>query len=213
MTDNKEFLRETLFDFTGSREGRRLLASYYADAECHHGEPALLALLAYVIDPKLAPLLQRQRADEVRHAEIFARVADGMGGPIAIPYDLHPMHRLDRALGDFRMELVARLPDAHAIMEASLVGQVLAERATLELDAIQEALRPRSARAAAAFRDVLRDEERHIGLCSLIARRHAPSPSILETTLARLREVEASVNDKLWMDRRAHAQNRLRSAA
>jgi hypothetical protein len=210
---NRGWLEETLLDFTGTRDGRRLLASFYAEAACDR-QPALFALLtSFVTDTKLAPLLERQRADDARHAEIFARVADGMGGSFAIPYELHPMARLDRALGDFRAELVDRLPDAGAIMEAILVAQVIAERATVELDTVQAALRPRSARAAAAFRDVLHDRERHVGLCSLIARRHAPSSAALEATLARVREVEARVNFDLWNDRRAYASTRLHVAA
>jgi hypothetical protein len=136
--------------------------------------------------------------DELRHAELLQACADSVGPtPIPAPSNLNMPHRLEQALGG----LVASFMESSCgVFEVYAFLEVLEERAVREYPAFVEALETVDARSAEALRQVIRDEQRHVGYARAIARQYAPDPSAYEQTITRYRAVESTVFEEQQRD-------------
>ena len=175
--------------FVATPIGRAHVLSQLADAE-DNGETQMFdRALALVDDPKLAQLIVRHRADELRHGKLFRdRLAAQGVDPGPLDDELKILVQIDRDLGGI---FDRPITDARGVMEAYLLLQVLEERAINQFSMIERAFRPVDAATADVLREVADDERRHLRYCDAIARRYAPSPEVQRETLAHYRLVEA----------------------
>lgn len=172
-------------------EGRKHVLSQVADAE-HSGEARVFeSMLAYTAhDAALARRIAKHRDDEIRHEALFrACVARQGGSAPELPSELMMMNRLDAAVGF----ITRPIEDDRGVMEAYLVLQVLEERAVEQFALFIEAFRAVDPETARVFRDVARDEERHLRYCHAISARYAPEEATRRARLAELRRIEAQV--------------------
>lgn len=171
-------------------EGRVHLLAQVADAEST-GEEAIFERLAELSgEPELQKLIRRHHADEVEHgARLNARIAElGVPRP-TLPRELNHAVALDARLGVISGPLTSR----EDVMRAYVFLQVLEERVVWNFKLFVEALEPVDPTTAELFRDITRDEERHLLYCHAITRRYAPSAAVLEMTLTKFRAVESAV--------------------
>lgn len=174
---------------TGSAEGRAHILNQIADAESSGESEIFDRALSRVEDPELARMIEKHRADEIRHAELFRECLARTGvDPGPVPSHLRMMDRLDRALGGF---LSRPIVDGRGVMEAYLLLQVVEERALHQFAMLTLAFERVDPQTAAVFRAVDRDEQRHLRYCHAIARKYAPSTAVHDETLARFRRLEA----------------------
>jgi hypothetical protein len=138
-------------------------------------------------DDELAKLVRRHRADEERHAAIFARAVERVGAAPSIPAELHVVTDLDADLGGLTTRFLAG--DA-GIADVYTLLQVIEERAVREWPAVVRALRLVDAMAAADVEAVIDDERRHVKYARAIARRYSVDDRAYEQRLASFRTIE-----------------------
>lgn len=168
--------------------GRAHLLTQVSDAESN-GESTLFdRAIDKVDDPELAKMVAKHRDDETRHAALFRARAEAQGVPVReAPAHLRIIDRLDRALGGF---FDRPMRDRRDVMDAYLLLQVIEERAVTMFPIFEEAFATIDPETAHVFGLVSRDEERHLRYCHAIAKRYAPSPAVLASTLAEFRALE-----------------------
>ncbi len=195
MTLHETMHRWLLGDVLATRRGRVHVLTQAAE-EASGGEPRLFeALAARMEDAELRRVVERQRGDERRHAQLFAECAARQGEHApAAPRALGLVDAVDRHVGVARG--TSRFLDDLAAgdrggMEGALFLQVLVERGLEQLRALAAALRPFDERSAGIAREVEAAERRHLGECRAVARRHAPHGDMLAATLEQFRRAEA----------------------
>ncbi len=169
-------------------EGRAHVLAQVADAESSGEGQIFDRALARVEDPELQKLIQKHRADEIRHEELLRERLRRTGIALTTPPELRIIDRLDHEVGGLLDKPIA---GGRGVMEAYLLLQVLEERAVSSYPIIQRALLPHDPGSAATFEVILDDERRHLKYCRAISQRYAPSEAILQETLARYRAAEA----------------------
>ena len=175
--------------------GRAHLLSMASDAEATGEGRVFEELLKRKDDAELQRLVVRHRDDEVRHAELLAERAQANAAAAGVEVPKVPSHlklieRLDKALGGF----FARPLDTDLdVMRAYLVLQVIEERAITQFDLYVEAMKDVDPVTAETFRQISKDESRHLRYCHAIARRYAPSEQVHAEELRHIRQVEARV--------------------
>ncbi len=184
---NLAFLRRLL----ATAEGRAHVLHQIADAEGSDEAAIFDRTLARVDDPRLQKLIEKHKADEERHEALFRACAERTGARVPpTPDDLKLLDRLNRATDRF---LEQPITDGRGVMEAYLMLQVIEERAITQFRVFEAAFREIDPATADTFREVARDEERHLKYCHAIAKRYAPDEATRVATLARFRKVEAKV--------------------
>jgi len=171
-----------------SPEGRAHLLSQLAEAESSGEARIFDQALARVDDPELARMIEKHRADELRHEALFRDRLARTGATAEVPRELRLIDRIDAALGGF---LARPIASAHGVMEAYVLLQVVEERAVTQMPLLAQALREVDPGSAATLDAVLADEERHLKYCRAISRRYAAGEEELAAALAGFREVEA----------------------
>jgi hypothetical protein len=175
--------------------GRAHLLSMASDAESSGEGKVFEELLKRKDDVELGRLVVRHRDDEVRHAEILAErakanaIAAGVEVP-HVPEHLKLINRLDAALGGF---FEKKLETDLDVMRAYLVLQVIEERAITQFDLYVEAMKDVDPITADIFKEISKDESRHLRYCHAIAKRYAPSAEVHAAELMNIRKVEARV--------------------
>jgi rubrerythrin len=176
-------------------EGRAHLLNSVADAE-DTGEAAIFErLLRHVEDPRLRQMITRHQADEIRHAELLRGCLRRTGvDPGPVPAHLRLLDRLDRLAGGL---MAMPVEDDRDVMIAYLMLLVIEERALHQFAQFVPAFERVDPVTAAVFREIARDEERHLRYCHAISRRYAPGEATWEAHLHHFRTLEA----------RAYAEN------
>jgi rubrerythrin len=168
--------------------GRAYVLNQVAHAEGSDEGRVFSKLREKVDDEKLARMIEKHEADEVRHAALFNERLRANGfEPEPVPEHLKLLERLDRKLGVFSRPI----EDERDVMEAYLLLQVIEERALHQFAIMIAAFRPVDPETARVFEEVARDEDRHLRYCHAISRRYAPSEAVRIATLARFRVAEA----------------------
>lgn len=169
--------------------GRAFLLNQLADAESNGENQVFEAVLSNVDDPALQKMIEKHRADEVRHAQLYHEAAVRQGVPLEpVPPHLKLIDRLDRAVGGF---LTQPITDARGVMEAYVMLQVIEERATSQFTLLERAFREVDPQTADVVASICADEERHLLYCHAISKRYAPDEATRLETLHRYRELEA----------------------
>jgi rubrerythrin len=169
-------------------EGRAHVLAQVADAESSSEGQIFERALGRVDDPELRKLIEKHRADEIRHEALFRERLSRTGIDAKTPAELRIIDRLDSAVGGV---LDRPIDSGRRVMEAYLLLQVLEERAVSSYPIMRRALQPHDPGSATTFEVVLADEERHLKYCRAIARRYAPSDEERQNTLTRFRAAEA----------------------
>lgn len=170
--------------------GRAHLLNQVAEGEEQGEQRVFDEALALVEDPELKKLIRRHREDELRHGQLFrARIAAN-GVPVGpVPEHLDMLRRLDAALGGF---FDRGLSTEHDVMRAYVILQVIEERACEQFTMYVDALERVGEHATAdVFREVAKDEARHLKYCRAIALRYAKDEAEYERELAAMRDLEA----------------------
>ncbi len=172
-----------------SVEGRAFVLRQLADAESNGESKVFDQVLSHVDDPELQKMIQKHKADEIRHAELYTAAAVKTGVPMQpVPDQLKLIDRLDRAMGGF---LDKPIVDKQGVMEAYLVLQVVEERGITQFRLLERGFREVDAEVADLIASIARDEERHLCYCLAISRRYAPDEATLRSSLRRIRNLEA----------------------
>jgi rubrerythrin len=170
-------------------EGRAHVLNQIADAESNGESQVFEHILEHVDDAQLRKLVEKHQADEVRHEKLFRACVERNGvqqGPV--PSHLKLIDRLDAATGGFFQR---DLDKTTGVMEAYLLLQVIEERAITQFTVFERLFREIDPVIADTFVEVARDEERHLKYCHAISKRYAPDELTRQSTLKRLRELEA----------------------
>jgi rubrerythrin len=192
--------------------GRAHLLNQVADAEGTDEGAIFDRLLAHVEDPKLRHMIERHRADELRHATLFRGCLARTGVDVGpVPAHLRLLDRLDAHAGHIMEEPVK---DDRDVMIAYVMLLVIEERALNQFRQFIPAFRAVDAETAAVFEEVARDEERHLRYCYAISRRYAPGEATWAANLHHFRRLEARAfaensraNMKHVFDNDLHAAN------
>ena len=180
--------RRFLRGLVSTAAGRAHVLSQAADAESTDEGAIFDRLLAHVDDPKLEQMIRRHQADELRHASMFRERLTATGvDPGPVPAHLKLLERID-ALADHVMQ--RPVDGAHDVMVSYLMLLVIEERAINQFSLFAPAFDEVDPATAAVFREVGKDEARHLRYCHAIASRYAPSEAIMQSTLAQLRACE-----------------------
>jgi hypothetical protein len=127
--------------------GRIFLLNFLRSTEESDETAIFDTLVTCVDDPELHKLVRVHRADEERHAEIFRRAIERLGGtPSPVPDELRIIDRLNGLLGGWGEAFLAK---TIGVMEMYVLLQVVEERAVREWPAIVKALRPVDPESAA----------------------------------------------------------------
>jgi tRNA isopentenyl-2-thiomethyl-A-37 hydroxylase MiaE len=170
--------------------GRAHVLNQIAESEGQGEAQIFDQVLSQVDDPKLARMVEKHSADEIRHEALFRACLARTGiEPGPVPAELRLMDRLDRALGGF---LARKIQGPRDVMDAYLVLQVIEERALHQFGLMERAFRRHDAATAAVLAEVARDEVRHLRYCHAIARRYAPDEATRRERLRAIRLIEAS---------------------
>ena len=168
--------------------GRAHVLNQVADAEATDEGAIFDRLLAHVDDPKLVQMIERHQADELRHADMFRESLAATGiDPGPVPAHLRLLDRIDALAGHVMQKPVEGDYD---VMVAYLMLLVIEERAIEQFRLFIPAFERIDPATAAVFREVERDEVRHLRYCHAIAKRYAPDEARLNTKLAELRRFE-----------------------
>ena len=159
--------------------------SSYADAEASGEGKVFERALLHVQDERLRRMIRRHRDDETRHAFMLENRREALGlAAIPVPEHLKLIDILSREAGgllDLPMDQDEHVADVYALL------YVVEERALDEFARVAENLdRVGDAVTAQLFRDIGRDEERHLRYCEAIGRRYMG-----EAFAARLDEMRA----------------------
>ncbi len=173
-----------------TKRGRAHLLNQVAEGEEQGEQRVFDEAIALVEDPELKKLIRRHREDEIRHGQMFRARIEANGVPVGpVPENLDMLRRLDRALGGFFDKGLSSEAD---VMRAYVILQVIEERAceqfTMYIDALE---RVGEHETADVFRQVAKDEARHLKYCRAIALRYAEDEADYERELVLVRELEA----------------------
>ena len=169
--------------------GRAHLLNQAADAESTDEGAIFDRLLAHVLDPKLRQMITRHRDDELRHAELLNRCLERTGfARMPVAAELRLLDRIDAMSGHVMQEPVR---DDKDVMTAYIMLLVIEERAINQFQQFITAFAELDPETAEVFRQIARDEERHLRYCHAISRRYAPDEATWAATLDQLRAVEA----------------------
>jgi rubrerythrin len=172
-----------------TRAGRAHLLNQVADAEATDEGAIFERLLTYVDDPKLRQMISRHQADELRHAELFRGCLERQGySPKPVPSELKLLDRID-ALSDRVMKQPVKTD--RDVMVSYILLLVIEERALSQFAQFIPAFDAVDPQTANVFREVARDEARHLRYCHAISRRYAPGETTWRTNLDHFRSVEA----------------------
>jgi rubrerythrin len=172
-------------------EGRGHVLGLLADAESRGEAEVFDRTLSKVDDPQLQKMIEKHRADEIRHAKMFRACQARIGAPVPPPpRELDVLADLDEALGGVMSRPIT---DGSGVMEAYALLQVIEERALAQFPLLEHAFRKIDPETADTFVQIARDEQRHLRYCVAIARRYAPDEQTRLETVARFRRVEAEV--------------------
>jgi rubrerythrin len=189
MTIRDRFSLRFIRKLVATPEGRAHLLDQVADAESNGELDIFERLLDRVNDGSLQKMIRKHREDEIRHEALFRACANRQGvRRDPVPRELQLIDRIEEKFGGFDN---AGLETAHQVMEAYALLQVIEERAITQFPLMEKAFREVDPATADVFVEVARDEERHLRYCHAITRVYAPSPEVLEETLARYRIAEA----------------------
>jgi rubrerythrin len=184
-----------LSDLFSTAEGRAYVLSQASEAESGGEKRIFDVLLEQVDDPELARMVKKHSEDEVRHAEMYAECAARQGAKLPrIPAELRVIDKVDEAIARARGGVRffdEKIHDGRFVMEGYLFLQVLEERAVQQFSVLAEALRPFDPKSADVIVEIEADERRHLRYCHAISKRYAPSPVVLDETLAKFRRAEA----------------------
>jgi hypothetical protein len=169
-------------------DGRAHLYRELADAEGNGENGVFEHILSQVDDPTLRRLIEKHRADEVRHQQMFLECAARTGVPeTPVPDEVKYVERLFKVAG-LRDHVIR---DGRGVMEAYLLLQAVEERSIVQFELLAQALAPVDPAGASVVRAIQRDEERHLRYCHAVARRYAPDAVTHAETLDRMRRLEA----------------------
>ncbi len=170
-------------------KGRAHVLNQIADAE-DNGEAAVFdELLKYENDPKLKTMIRRHRDDEIRHGELFRECVKRQGvEPPPLREDLKLLSVMQDELGAF---FDKKLETDHDVMMAFLILQALEERALEQFAQDIPVFDEVDPESAQIFRQVAKDEERHLLYCQALSKRYAPDDQTRDRELKRVRRIEA----------------------
>jgi rubrerythrin len=172
----------------GTPEGRAHILRQLADAEGNGENGFFEMVLAKVNDAGLRQLIQKHKADELRHEQMFLDCANRLSAAAEpIPDSVKYVERVFDAVG-FRDQPIESDED---IMNAYLLLQAVEERSVVQFALFERVFRELDVETAQVFVAIGKDEERHIKYCQAIARRYAPDAATHNKALARMRELEA----------------------
>ena len=185
-----------------SPAGRAFLLNQAADAEGTDEGAIFDRLLRHVEDPALRKMIERHRADELRH-EALLRACIARTGvvPAPVPPHLRLLDRLDQKLGGLMQQPVR---DDRDVMMSYLVLLVIEERALNQFALFIPAFERVDPETAAVFREIARDEERHLRYCYAISKRYAPGEATWAAHLDHLRAIEAKAFSETSRDVSRH---------
>jgi len=173
--------------------------SSYADAEASGEGQVFERALLHVQDERLRRMIRRHRDDETRHAFMLENRREALGlAAVPVPEHLKLIDILSRAAGG-----LLDLPmgqDEHVAQVYALL-YVVEERALDEFARVAENLdRVGDAVTAQLFRDIGKDEERHLRYCEAIGRRYLGDA--FASRIEELRAIEQRVygaQTRAWM--------------
>ncbi len=181
--------------------GRAHLLNQVADAEATDEGAIFERLLKYVDDPKLRLMISRHQADELRHAELFRGCLERQGYKAKpVPSQLKLLDRID-ALSDHVMKEPVKTD--RDVMVSYLLLLVIEERALNQFGQFITAFDAVDPQTANVFREIARDEARHLRYCHAISRRYAGSETAWITSLDHFRSVESqafAINSRANME-------------
>jgi rubrerythrin len=173
------------------QDGARAFAlSAYADAESSGEGQVFERALRRAKDPKVARMIRRHEADEVRHAAMFTTRREELGLPKhTIPARLKMVECLgDTAGGIWDLEMDK---DADVVQVYQLLF-VVEERALAEFSRAEAAFREAGDKGTAdLFAAVALDETRHLAYCRAVGSHYEASPGEFEAGLDAMRAHEA----------------------
>jgi rubrerythrin len=188
LTFNQQMTARFLRGLLSTPSGRAHLLNQVADAEATDEGAIFERLLQHVTDPKLRHMIERHQADELRHAELFRGCLARQGvDPGPVPAHLRLLDRIDAHADHVMKKPVTSDED---VMVAYLMLLVIEERALNQFGEFIPAFDVFDPATADVFRQVARDEERHLKYCHAISRRYAPSEEVWRTELHRFRRLE-----------------------
>jgi hypothetical protein len=184
-----------------SPEGRAHVLAQAADSESS-GESAIFEnAWGLVDDPELHRVIQRHRADELRHEQIFRARLAAQNAPWELREELRFVTRLDRELGCI---IDRPIRDARGVVAAYTFLQVLEERACFSFELFIETMKDVDPESASAIAGVLEDERRHLKYCAAVVRRYGEDRALL----AHMRKVEARVFGQNQLDNMRYTLSR-----
>lgn len=164
--------------------GRRHIYSFAIAAE-EGDEHGVFDMLANnVADMEFKKLVRAHQADEERHAGLFFACLTRMGEtPEKIPDALQIIRRMG---GKFE----AAGEQNGTVVELYAMLRAIEVRGVEQFPIIAEALRPYDAFGAETFRQVARDEARHVGFCDRIGRAAAGDEKTWQNAMAKYERIE-----------------------
>lgn len=169
-------------------EGRAHVLRELADAEGNGENGFFEVILAKMDDPQLRRLVEKHKADELRHEQLFLACAERTGAPVEpVPDEVKYVERVYQRTGFYDKPI----ENGRDIMEAYLLLQAVEERSVIQFALMEQVFREVDPATADVFLVIIKDEERHIKYCDAIARRYAPDEASRVHVLRRMRELEA----------------------
>jgi len=189
ITLNQRLTARFLRGLLATPAGRAHLLNEIADAEATDEGAIFDRLLLHVQDPKLRQMITRHRDDELRHAELLLGCLARTGfAPTPVPPELRLLDRIDALAGHPMQEPVK---DDKDVMVAYVMLLVIEERAINQFHQFIPAFAEVDPETADVFRQIARDEERHLKYCHAISRRYAPGEATWAATVDHFRMLEA----------------------
>jgi rubrerythrin len=170
-----------------SPEGRAHLLNLAVDAEEGDEAGIFEQIEALIDEPRLARLVARHREDEARHAQLFRDCLARLGlEEEPVPTQLKLIRRIAGVDGGFGEVRVGR--DDVANIYALLLA--IEERGVQQFPLIAAAFDRVDPETAATYRQVTKDEQRHVKYCGTVGRRYAPDDAAWDLAVEGARAVE-----------------------
>ncbi len=182
-------------------EGRNHILRELADAEGNGENGFFETILAKVDDANLRQVIQKHKADELRHEQMFLECAERTGiAAEPLPDSVKYVERIFQTVGFYEKPI-----ETHEdIMRAYLLLQAVEERSVVQFKLMEQVFREAGdVITAQVFVAIGKDEERHIKYCQAVAKRYAPDAAMHKKALVEMRELEArafSDNGRANMD-------------
>jgi hypothetical protein len=200
MTIRDRFSMAFMKRLVSTPEGRNHLLRELADAEGNGENGFFEIVLSKVDDASLKQMIQKHKADELRHEQMFLECAARTGATAEpLPDSVKYVERIFETVGFYDQPIET----GEDIMRAYLLLQAVEERSVVQFKLMERVFRDIDVTTAQVFVAIGKDEERHIKYCQAVARRYAPDAATHDRALAEMRELEArafAANSRANMD-------------